>query len=148
MSDRLTPQQFESEVLAAKPRTAVFDCDGTLWTGDAGIGFMNWTMDVGLLSRNSSDWIDSRHRLYRQGGVSELDICGEMVQVYAGLHEDELRRAAAEALEYQNPPPPGRGGERANNNARELCPPVSEDRSLTPDIERLAAAIRTGGFDL
>ena len=96
MSTRLTPQQFEHDVLAAKPRVAVFDCDGTLWAGDAGIGFMNWTMDVGLLSRNSSDWIDSRHRLYRQGGVSELDICGEMVQVYAGLHEDELRRAAAE----------------------------------------------------
>jgi len=96
MSTRLTPQQFEREVLAANPSTAVFDCDGTLWTGDAGIGFMNWTMDVGLLSRNSSDWIDSRHRLYRQGEVSELQICGEMVQVYAGLHEDELRRAAAE----------------------------------------------------
>lgn len=96
ISTRLTPDQFEREVLAVKPRIAVFDCDGTLWTGDAGIGFMNWTMDVGLLSRNSSDWIDSRHRLYRQGDVSELQICGEMVQVYAGLHEDELRRAAAE----------------------------------------------------
>lgn len=93
---RLTPELFEHEVLAAQPRIAVFDCDGTLWTGDAGIGFMTWTMDVGLLSRNASDWIDSRHRLYRQGEVSELQICGEMVQVYAGLHEEELRRAAAE----------------------------------------------------
>lgn len=96
LSARLTPEQFEREVLAIKPRTAVFDCDGTLWTGDAGIGFMTWTMDVGLLSRDASDWIDTRHRLYRQGEVSELDICGEMVQVYSGLHEDELRRAAAE----------------------------------------------------
>ncbi|MBT9330387.1 haloacid dehalogenase-like hydrolase [Acidipila sp. 4G-K13] len=60
------------------------------------MGFMTWSMDVGLLSRNSSDWIDSRHRLYRQGEVSELEICGEMVQVYAGLREEELRRAAAE----------------------------------------------------
>lgn len=93
---RFSPQEFERAVLAAQPRVAVFDCDGTLWTGDAGIGFMNWTMDVGLLSRNASDWIDSRHRLYRQGEVSELAICGEMVQVYNGLHEDELRRAAAE----------------------------------------------------
>ncbi len=96
MSARLTPQEFEREVLAVKPGTAVFDCDGTLWTGDAGIGFMNWTKDVGLLSRDASDWIDSRHRLYRQGEVSELAICGEMVQVYSGLHEDEMRRAAAE----------------------------------------------------
>lgn len=77
------------------PRVAVFDCDGTMWDGDAGLGFMNWSMDTGLLSRDSSAWIDERHRLYRQGQVSEKDICAEMVQVYAGLREEELRRAAA-----------------------------------------------------
>ncbi|HEX4007446.1 MAG TPA: haloacid dehalogenase-like hydrolase [Acidobacteriaceae bacterium] len=82
-------------MLEPVPRVAVFDCDGTLWGGDAGLGFMNWTMEAGLLSRNATDWIDARHRLYRQGKVSELAICGEMVQVYAGLREDELRRGAA-----------------------------------------------------
>jgi phosphoserine phosphatase len=30
------------------------------------------------------------------GHVSELEICGEMVQIYAGLHERELRAAAAQ----------------------------------------------------
>jgi phosphoserine phosphatase len=30
-----------------------------------------------------------------QGHVSELQICGEMVQIYAGLREQELRAAAA-----------------------------------------------------
>lgn len=81
--------------MAPVPRVAVFDCDGTLWEGDAGLGFMNWSIEAGLLSRDSSAWIDERHRLYRQGQVSEKDICAEMVQVYAGLREEELRRASA-----------------------------------------------------
>src|SRR5579875_937968 len=92
---RYSHDEFRKAVLEPTPQVAVFDCDGTLWTGDAGLGFMNWSIEAGLLSRNASDWIDARHRLYRQGDVSELTICGEMVQVYAGLREEELRRAAA-----------------------------------------------------
>jgi phosphoserine phosphatase len=88
-------EEFRRAVLQPPPRVAVFDCDGTLWSGDAGLGFMTWSIEAGLLSRNASDWIDARHRLYRQGEVSEETICGEMVQVYAGLREDELRSAAA-----------------------------------------------------
>jgi len=56
---------------------------------------MNWSVATGLLSREASAWVDERHRLYRQGKVSEVAICGEMVQVYAGLRDEELRRAAA-----------------------------------------------------
>lgn len=92
---RYTHEEFRAAVLGPKPRVAVFDCDGTLWDGDAGLGFMNWSMEAGLLSRDASGWIDARHREYRQGKVSEKDICGEMVQVYAGLREEELRGAAA-----------------------------------------------------
>jgi phosphoserine phosphatase len=74
---------------------AVFDCDGTLWDGDSGYDFMVWSIEEGLVSRNASDWIDSRYRLYRAGTVSELAMCGEMVQIYDGLSEGEIRRAAA-----------------------------------------------------
>jgi phosphoserine phosphatase len=52
-------------------------------------------MEQGLVSRSTSDWIDTRYRAYLAGAVSEIQICGEMVQMYAGLHEDELRNAAA-----------------------------------------------------
>lgn len=79
-----------------QPKVAVFDCDGTLWSGDAGHGFMVWSIEQGLVSRAASDWIDTRHRAYMAGKVSELEICGEMVQLYAGLREQELRTAAAE----------------------------------------------------
>jgi phosphoserine phosphatase len=92
---RWSAREFEKQVLESNPRIAVFDCDGTLWSGDSGYGFMVWSIEEGLVSRSTSDWIDNRHRAYRAGNVSELDICGEMVQIYAGLREPELRAAAA-----------------------------------------------------
>jgi len=90
-----TAAELERLVLQCNPKVAVFDCDGTLWSGDSGCGFMVWSIEQGLVSRATSDWIDTRHRAYRAGQVSELEICGEMVQMYAGVHEDELREAAA-----------------------------------------------------
>lgn len=94
-----TAQEFERLVLADKPRVAVFDCDGTIWSGDSGYGFMVWSLEQGLVSRSTSDWIDTRYRAYLSGQVSELDICGEMVQIYAGLREQELRDAAAQYVQ-------------------------------------------------
>jgi phosphoserine phosphatase len=91
-----TAKEFERLVLEANPRVAVFDCDGTLWSGDAGSGFMVWSLEQGLVSRSTSDWIDTRYRAYQSGQVSELEICGAMVQVYAGLRDQELRAAAAQ----------------------------------------------------
>ena len=91
-----TRQEFLESVLRLEPRVAAFDCDGTLWSGDAGSTFMHWTVETGLLSRGATDWIDNRYRRYKRGEVSELAICGEMVQVYHGLREDEMRRAARE----------------------------------------------------
>ena len=52
-------------------------------------------MEQGLVSRSTSDWMDTRYRAYVAGTVSEAQICGEMVQIYAGLREQELRSAAA-----------------------------------------------------
>jgi phosphoserine phosphatase len=92
---RWTSPHFEQLVFQANPKVAVFDCDGTLWGGDAGYGFMAWTLEQGLVSRSTSDWMDTRYRAYLAGDVNELQICGEMVQMYAGLHDQELRSAAA-----------------------------------------------------
>ncbi len=94
--ERLALEALDSQ---ARPKVAVFDCDGTLWSGDAGFGFMEWSIEQGLVSRSSADWIDNRHRAYRAGKVGEEAICGEMVQLYAGLREEELRAAAARYFE-------------------------------------------------
>lgn len=121
---RYTLDEFRQAVLAPTPGIAVFDCDGTLWDGDAGLGFMTWSMEAGLLSRDSSDWIDARHRLYRQNKVSELEICGEMVQVYSGLREEELRRAAARYFA------------------------AHVETQIFPDMQNLVAELRAAGTDI
>lgn len=92
----LSQEAFTSSVLELQPRVAVFDCDGTLWGGDSGSGFMLWTMESGLLSRNNSDWLDARYRQYHRGEVSEYTMCAEMVQIYKGISEHEMREAARE----------------------------------------------------
>ncbi len=95
-SSRWSAAELEQLVIGLDPMVAVFDCDGTIWSGDAGYGFMIWSIEQGLVSRTASDWIDTRHRAYMAGKVSELEICGEMTQLYAGLREQELRSGAAE----------------------------------------------------
>lgn len=92
----LTTDQLFARVRDLAPKVAVFDCDGTLWSGDAGSSFMQWTMDTGLLSPQAIAWLQGRYEGYKRGDVSELAICGEMVQVYRGLHVGALRKAAAE----------------------------------------------------
>ncbi|WP_348266299.1 haloacid dehalogenase-like hydrolase [Edaphobacter paludis] len=94
LANRLSTAEFHAAVYELSPTVAVFDCDGTLWSGDAGSSFMKWTIDTGLISREATDWIDGRYRGYKRGEVSELAICGEMVQLYQGLREEEMRRAA------------------------------------------------------
>jgi phosphoserine phosphatase len=94
-----TAQEFERLVLDSNPKVAIFDCDGTLWNGDSGNGFMVWSMEQGLVSRSTIDWMDTRYRAYEAGRVSELTICGEMVQIYAGLRDLELRNAAVQFVQ-------------------------------------------------
>lgn len=95
-----TAAELEQLVFELNPQVAIFDCDGTIWSGDAGYGFMIWSIEQGLVSRTASDWIDTRHRAYMAGTVSEVEICGEMTQVYAGIREQELRDAAAEFVKH------------------------------------------------
>src|ERR1700728_803699 len=100
LSDRITPRilstpEFHARVLALNPRIAVFDCDGTLWSGDAGSSFMHWTIDTQLISPSQIAWLNDRYEGYKRGTVSEYDICGDMTQVYRGLPVETLRAAAA-----------------------------------------------------
>ena len=93
-SDKAT--QFLDSVLRLEPSLAAFDCDGTLWAGDAGEGFFCWELERGLLSDEVVRYETARYADYRQGRVSEDDMCGEMVTLHAGLTEAKVQRAAAE----------------------------------------------------
>jgi len=55
--------------------------------------------------------------------------------------------SGAEALEFRRPLKAGIGVEQAYERVRALSPAVNEDRSLSLDIERVAAAIRNREFD-
>jgi phosphoserine phosphatase len=93
---RLSTPDFHARVHALNPRIAVFDCDGTLWSGDAGSAFMHWSIDTKLISPEQISWMNDRYEGYKRGTVSEYDICGEMVQVYRDLPVETLRHAAAD----------------------------------------------------
>lgn len=56
--------------------------------------------------------------------------------------------AAAEGLEYRAPLKPGRGVRRAHEIVRQHAERLTRDRALSDDIQRLAALIRRGDFDL
>jgi phosphoserine phosphatase len=120
----LSTTDFEAAVHSLTPRIAVFDCDGTLWSGDAGSAFMHWTVETGLLSRGAIDWLDGRYRKYKRGEVSELAICGEMVQVYQGLREDEVRRAARDFFR------------------------AKIERNIFPEMQRLIAALQRDNVEI
>lgn len=81
--------------MSADIRTAVFDFDGTLWPGDAGSGFMDWSIETALLSPSAAQHILGRHADYHRGEVDEIAICGEMTQIYQGLSDSEVRSSAA-----------------------------------------------------
>lgn len=55
---------------------------------------------------------------------------------------------AAEGLEYRKPLKPGQGALRAYELVRASVPRLTRDRSLAPDIERIARMIRGGEFEI
>ena len=92
----LTPAQaeFVESVVRLEPRVATFDCDGTLWSGDAGEGFFAWELQQGLVSEEVQRWARSRYADYRAGKVPEEIMCGEMVTMHRGLREEVVQQAA------------------------------------------------------
>jgi len=54
---------------------------------------------------------------------------------------------AAQALEFRRPLKASREVERAHEAVRAIVPRLVQDRSLAPEIEALAAALRAGAFN-
>jgi HAD superfamily phosphoserine phosphatase-like hydrolase len=92
---QLTPIQSEfiDSVLTLNPRIATFDCDGTLWSGDAGEGFFSWELEQGLVSDEIVQWARQRYADYKAGRVAEDVMCGEMVTMHRGLQEEVVQQA-------------------------------------------------------
>jgi phosphoserine phosphatase len=91
----LKAARFIDSVLLLRPRLAVFDCDGTLWAGDAGEGFFDWELKHGVVSEEIVRWARPRYADYKAGRVDEDTMCGEMVSMHRGLMEADVQRAAS-----------------------------------------------------
>ncbi len=85
--------EFLKSVLSLKPLIATFDCDGTLWSPDAGEGFFSWELEQGLVSEAIVRWARQRYAEYKAGLVAEEVMCGEMVTMHRGLQEEVVQQA-------------------------------------------------------
>lgn len=89
-------QAFLDSVLFLRPAIAVFDCDGTLWSGDSGADFFYWEVKRGLLPPKVAEWALARYDDYKRGNVGEELMCGEMVTIHHQIPERLLEDAAAD----------------------------------------------------
>lgn len=89
-------QRFAESVLTLRPRVAVFDCDGTLWSGDCGADFFYWEIERGMIPAEIAEWATARYADYKAGNVDEDTMCGEMVTINAGIPMQTLEEAAEE----------------------------------------------------
>ena len=98
-----TSTQFVDRVLGLAPRVAAFDCDGTLWSGDAGETFFDWEIKRNVVSPTVGSSMRLRYAGYKAGKVSEDDMCGEMVTMHKGMSDASLMEVATEFMRSHFP---------------------------------------------
>jgi HAD superfamily phosphoserine phosphatase-like hydrolase len=91
-------QHFLNSVLQLRPDVAAFDCDGTLWSGDAGETFFDWEIKQGVVTPQVAEAMRARYAEYKAGHVSEDDMCGQMVTMHEKLSEAAVMEAATEFM--------------------------------------------------
>jgi phosphoserine phosphatase len=87
-------QAFVESILRLQPRLATFDCDGTLWSGDAGESFFAWEIEEKVVAEEIGQSMRARYAEYRAGKVPEEVMCGQMVTMHRGMIEADVQRAA------------------------------------------------------
>jgi HAD superfamily phosphoserine phosphatase-like hydrolase len=91
--------QFIESVLSLRPSLAVFDCDGTLWSGDVGEDFFDWELRQGVFPADLVRWARQRYADYQVGEVDQDTMCGEMVTLHRGLAESSVRDMSQQFFE-------------------------------------------------
>jgi HAD superfamily phosphoserine phosphatase-like hydrolase len=88
-------QEFIDTIVQLNPRLAAFDCDGTLWSGDAGERFFDWELRMAEIVPAALEApMRARYAAYKRGEVDETTMCGEMVTMHSGVREVDLMDAA------------------------------------------------------
>ena len=76
---------FIESVLNLHPQLAVFDCDGTLWSGDAGERFFDWELRRRVLSDEVEHWVRARYADYKAGKAAALNFLkGQVMKLSKG----------------------------------------------------------------
>jgi HAD superfamily phosphoserine phosphatase-like hydrolase len=96
-------QEFVESVLRLSPRVAAFDCDGTLWSSDAGETFFDWEIKQGVVSAEVGRAMRARYADYRAGKVSEAVMCGEMVTMHEGIADERMMQVASQFMDHVFP---------------------------------------------
>src|ERR1700691_5741247 len=92
---RLPLTDFLDSVLRLDSRIAAFDCDGTLWSGDAGERFFDWELrEGGIVADALERPLRERYAAYKRGEVDESTMCGEMATMHCGISEAKMMAAA------------------------------------------------------
>jgi HAD superfamily phosphoserine phosphatase-like hydrolase len=99
----LAAQAFIDSVLRLAPQVAAFDCDGTLWSGDAGETFFAWELEHQVVSEEVGNAVRARYAEYKAGRVNEEDMCGELVSMHHGISEAAMMQAASEFMRQSFP---------------------------------------------
>src|SRR6266436_172073 len=87
--------EFLDSILRLDLRTVAFDCDGTLWAGDAGERFFDWELRQGdIVPDVPVASMRERYAAYKRGEVDETTMCGEMVTMHCGISESKMMAAA------------------------------------------------------
>ncbi|HTA48200.1 MAG TPA: haloacid dehalogenase-like hydrolase [Verrucomicrobiae bacterium] len=87
--------EFLDSILRLKLRVAAFDCDGTLWSGDAGERFFDWELREGeLIPQDIDRPLRECYAAYKRGEVDETTMCGKMVTMHRGIPELKMMDAA------------------------------------------------------
>jgi HAD superfamily phosphoserine phosphatase-like hydrolase len=88
-------EEFLDSALRLDLRVAAFDCDGTLWAGDAGERFFDWELrEGGIVPQALDKPMRARYAAYKRGEVDETTMCGEMVTMHKGISEVKVMEAA------------------------------------------------------
>jgi phosphoserine phosphatase len=90
---------FVADVLATDPRVVAFDCDGTLWHGDAGEDFFLWSIGRGLAQPRRAKQALLVWEQYRVALAGEEEVWRALAGMYAGTPVESLRAAADEFVE-------------------------------------------------
>jgi hypothetical protein len=82
-------------ILKQQPRST-FDCDGTLWSIDTGIGFFEWELERGVVRSTEAATARAQYSDYLGGTVYESAMSGYLATMRPGRADGAVRAAVSE----------------------------------------------------